>query len=57
MNKKADEQFDEKEARARFEAALKSALNTPPKPLKEKLKKREASKPAPRSRSRQKINK
>jgi hypothetical protein len=27
-------QFSEKEATARFEAALKSALNTPHKPLK-----------------------
>jgi hypothetical protein len=34
MNKKAGEQFSEKEAKARFEAALKSAMNTH-KPLKE----------------------
>ena len=29
-----DEQFSEKEAEARFEAALKGALKTPHKPLK-----------------------
>ena len=34
----------EKEATARFEAALKSALNTPHKPLKEKPKVKEAKK-------------
>jgi hypothetical protein len=37
---KSDENYSEKEAKARFEAALKSALNTPHKPLKEKPKKR-----------------
>ena len=35
----SNEQFDEKEAMARFEAALKGAMNTPHKPLKEKPKK------------------
>jgi hypothetical protein len=34
----ADE-YDEKEARARFEAALKGAMNAPHKPLKDKPKK------------------
>jgi hypothetical protein len=51
------EEYSEKEAQKRFEAALKGAMNTPHKPLKDKPKKREASKPAPRSRSRQKIDK
>jgi hypothetical protein len=32
------DQFSEKEAKARFEAALKGAMNTPHKPLKEKPK-------------------
>ena len=32
------DQFSEKEAAARFEAALKGAMNTPHKPLKEKPK-------------------
>jgi hypothetical protein len=32
------EDYSEKEAAARFEAALKSAMNTPHKPLKEKPK-------------------
>jgi hypothetical protein len=38
MKNKSDEQFSEKEAKARFEAALKGAMNTPHKPLKEKPK-------------------
>jgi hypothetical protein len=56
MAKKPDE-YSDKEATARFEAALKSAMTTPHKPLKDKPKKREASKPTSRPRSRQKINK
>jgi hypothetical protein len=38
MKNKSDEQFSEKAAKARFEAALKGAMNTPYKPLKEKPK-------------------
>jgi hypothetical protein len=57
MMKKQNKDFSEKEATARFEAALKSAMNTPHKPLTDIPKKREASKPASRPRSRQKINK
>jgi len=38
IGKKDNEQYEEKEAKARFEAALKSALNTPHKPLKDKPK-------------------
>jgi hypothetical protein len=34
MSKNADN-YSEKEAQARFEAALKGGLNTPPKPLSE----------------------
>jgi hypothetical protein len=46
----------------RFEHAVRTVAKSPPqhrvaKPLEDKAKKREASKPAPRSRSRQKINK
>jgi hypothetical protein len=37
-------QYSEKEAKERFEAALKSALNTPHKPLKEKPKVKKAAK-------------
>ena len=33
---KTEDQFSEKEAKARFEAALKGAMNAPHKPLKEK---------------------
>jgi hypothetical protein len=44
--KNRDDQFSDKEATARFEAALKSALNTPPKPLKEKPKVKKAKKMA-----------
>jgi len=39
-----DEQYSAKEAKARFEAALKGAMNTPHTPLKEKPK-RAAKKP------------
>jgi hypothetical protein len=35
MTGKNADQFSDKEATARFEAALKSAMNTPHKPLKE----------------------
>jgi hypothetical protein len=35
-----DDQYSDKEATARFEAALKGAMNAPHKPLKEKPKKR-----------------
>ena len=42
--KKPDDEFSEKEMKARFEAALKSALNTPHKPLKEKPKVKKAKK-------------
>ena len=38
MGKTEDREYSEKEATARFEAALKGALNTPHKPLKEKPK-------------------
>jgi hypothetical protein len=41
---KENERYGEKEAQARFEAALKGALNTPPKPLKDKPKVRKAKK-------------
>jgi hypothetical protein len=33
-----DDQYSDKEAKRRFEAALRGALNTPHKPLKEKPK-------------------
>jgi hypothetical protein len=41
-----NEQYSENEARQRFEAALKSALNTPHKPLKEKPKVKKAARKA-----------
>jgi hypothetical protein len=40
------DQFSEKEANARFEAALRGGLSTPHKPLKEKPKVKKASKKA-----------
>ena len=46
MKQKNEDQFSEKEATARFEAALKSALNTPHKPLKDKPKVKKAAKKA-----------
>jgi hypothetical protein len=48
MNRKPDENYSEKEATARFEAALKSALNTPHKPLKEKPRVKKAAKKKPK---------
>ena len=44
MKEKTAEQFDEREAQRRFEKLVRSALNTPPKPLKSVPKK----KPAPK---------
>jgi hypothetical protein len=44
MPRSRDDQFSEKEATARFEAALKSAMNTPHKPLKEKPKAKKVAK-------------
>ena len=41
-----NDKFSDKEAKARFEAALKSALSTPHKPLKEKPKVKKAAKKA-----------
>ena len=39
MAKSSNDEYSDKEAKARFEAALKGGLNTPHKPLKEKPKK------------------
>jgi hypothetical protein len=39
---KSKDEFSEKEAQARFEAALKGALSTSPKPLKDKPKVKKA---------------
>jgi hypothetical protein len=44
MPKAPKDEFSEKEAQARFEAALKGALNTPHKPLKDKPKVKKAAK-------------
>jgi hypothetical protein len=49
--------FDENEAKKRFEAALRGARIAGHKPMTDIPKKREASKPTSRPRSRQKINK
>jgi hypothetical protein len=43
--KTPEEEFSEEEVTARFEAALKSAMNTPHKPLKEKPKAAKETKP------------
>jgi hypothetical protein len=40
-----DEQYSEQEAQQRFQAALKGALNTPPKPLKSMTRKRPRAQP------------
>jgi hypothetical protein len=43
-SKAESDQFDEKEAQERFEAALRAGLKTPHKPLKEKPKVKKAKK-------------
>jgi hypothetical protein len=48
MAKKPDDDYSDKEAEARFEAALKSALNTPHKPLKDKPKVKKSAKAKPK---------
>jgi hypothetical protein len=50
MAKAPSETYSDKEAKERFEAALKSALNTPHKPLKEKPKVKKAAKKAKNAR-------
>jgi len=42
--KSQDDEFDRAESQARFEAALRGALNTSPKPLKDKPKVKKAAK-------------
>jgi hypothetical protein len=44
MIDKKDDQYSDKEAKDRFEAALKGAMNTPHKPLKDKPKAKKAAK-------------
>jgi hypothetical protein len=46
MNKRppAEDEFNEKEAQERFEAALRAGLKTPHKPLKDKQKVKKAKK-------------
>jgi hypothetical protein len=44
MAKAPDDQYSEKEAQERFEAALRSGLKTPHTPLKDKPKKRKPTK-------------
>ena len=46
MSNDPKNEYSTKEATARFEAALKSAMNTPHKPLKEKPKVKKAAKKA-----------
>jgi hypothetical protein len=41
-----DDQFSDKEAKARFEAALRGGLSTPPKPLKSMTPKGSKKQPA-----------
>jgi len=50
MKNKSEDQFSDKEAQARFEAALRGALKTPHKPLKEKPKVKKAAKKAKNAR-------
>ena len=45
---KEPDRFDEKEAQERFEKALRGGLKTPPKPLKDKPKKKPGKKAGPK---------
>ena len=45
--KKREDEFSEKEAQARFEAALRGGLSAPHKPLKDKPKVKKAVKKRP----------
>jgi hypothetical protein len=49
MSKEPGSEYTEKEAQDRFERALKSALSTPHKPLKEKPKEKRPAKKAARA--------
>jgi hypothetical protein len=51
MTKKPVDEYDEKEAQQRFEAALRGALKTPHEPLKEKPKVRAVKKKPGESRT------
>jgi len=51
LSKRPEDQYSEKEAIARFEAALRGALQTPHKPLKEKPKVTKAAKKAKRKKT------
>jgi hypothetical protein len=51
MGKKDKENYSDKEAQARFEAALKGGLNTPHKPLKDKPKVKKTKKRKPQKAS------
>jgi hypothetical protein len=51
MSGSKDEKYSAKEAQTRFEAALKSALSTPHKPLKDKPKVKKAAKKARKKKS------
>lgn len=48
MKENKSDQYSEREAKQRFEAALRAAVNTPPKPLKDVPKKRAAKQQAGR---------
>jgi hypothetical protein len=49
--KKSDERYSDQEAQQRFQAALKGALNTPPKPLKSMTPKRAKLQPKKRKKA------
>jgi hypothetical protein len=51
MKAPKDDLYEEKEAKARFEAALRGGLNTSPKPLKEKPKVKKAKKSTSKKRT------
>jgi hypothetical protein len=49
MSRKQGESFSEQESQQRFEAALRGAFATPPKPMKDIPRKRQKAKRKPRA--------
>ncbi len=49
MSERDKDQYSEKEAKERFEAALRGAMKTPHKPLKEKPKTKHKAKKRPKT--------
>ncbi len=47
MSRKSESELNENEVQRRFEKLVRTALNTPPKPMRDMPRKRPAEKPKP----------